>query len=291
MRIRPTTITNFAKMATSSIYQRKEDETANSEIYDQIAAGYDNDYGRIFKRVKHEIEIQLSQLPLVSPSIIDVGTGTGENILLAENIFGSLNKVYGIDISHKMLEIAKEKYPPMQIVQASALTMSNFIHHKADVVFIHFLLSYVSIDKLLPLVSELLKPEGYISVASSLLSSWPKGQRLGIPLGLSPSSAKHYIPKSSQELRSKLTDFGFKEIDSVEIRKRMIFDSINEGYRFGFEQGWIYQLFELLDCAGNPKKFAKDWGHIIPYDDEIHIHIGLYKKSKTGKGREELLHL
>ncbi|MDV6345002.1 class I SAM-dependent methyltransferase [Nitrosomonas sp. Is37] len=291
MRVKPSTITNLAKIATSSIYQRKEDETASSQIYDQIAAGYDNDYGRIFKRVKYEIEIQFSQLSLSSPSIVDVGTGTGENILLAKNFFGSLDEVYGIDISRKMLEIAKEKYPPMQTVQASALSMSNFIHHKVDLVFIHFLLSYVSIDKLLPLVSQLLKPDGYISIASSLLSSWPKGQKLGMSLGLSPGSAKHYIPKSSEELRSKLTDLGFKEADSIEIRKRMIFDSIDDVYRFGFEQGWVYQLFELLDCAGNPEKFAKDWGHIIPYDDEIHIHIGLYKKSRARKGTEDLLQL
>lgn len=279
MIVKSSTITNLAKMATSSIYQRKKDETLNNRIYDQIAAGYDNDYGRIFKRVKHEIEIQLSQLPLSSPSIIDVGTGTAENILLAKKVFGSLDQVYGIDISRKMLEIAKEKYPPLRTIQASALTMSNFIPQKVDLVFIHFLLSYVAIDKLLPLISELLKPDGYISIASSLLSSWPQGQKLGMSLGLSPSSTKQYIPMSSRELRSKLTDFGFEEVDSIEIRKRMIFNSIDDGYRFGFEQGWVYQLFELLDCAGNPEKFAKDWGHIIPYDDEIHIHIGLYKKS------------
>lgn len=279
MRVKSSTITNLAKMATSSIYQRKEDETLNNRIYDQIAAGYDNDYGRIFKRVKHEIEIQLSQLPLSFPSIIDVGTGTAENILLAEKVFGSLGQAYGIDISRKMLEIAKEKYPPLRAIQASALTMSNFIPQKVDLVFIHFLLSYVSIDKLLPLVSDLLKSGGYISIASSLLSSWPEGQKLGMSLGLSSSSAKHYIPKSSEELRSKLTVFGFEEVDSIEIRKRLIFNSIDDGYRFGFEQGWVYQLFELLGCAGNSEKFAKDWGHIIPYDDEIHIHIGLYKKS------------
>lgn len=279
MRATLNTLANIAKIAGQRMIRKKGHETSNHEIYDQIAETYDNDYGHIFERVKKEIKFQLSQLPLKSPSIIDVGTGTGENILLAQKVFGSLGEVYGVDISEKMLAIAKEKHPAMHTVQASALSLSSLIEGKADLVFIHFLLSYVSADQLLPQVASRLNPGGYISIASSLGSSWPRGQSIGKRLGMGPQSVVNYIPKSSAELRSKIIKQGFKEVDSIELRKRMIFENIYDVYRFGFEQGWVYQLFEFLGCAGQAEKFAREWGHAIPYDDELHIHIGLYRKT------------
>ncbi len=278
MRATFNTLANIAKIAGQRMIRKKSHETSNSEIYDQIASTYDDDYHHIFARVKKEIEFQLSQLPLKEPSIIDVGTGTGENILLAKKVFGSLGQVHGVDISEKMLAIAKEKHPPMHTVQASALSLSSTIQAKADLVFIHFLLSYVSADQLLPQVATRLNEGGYISIASCLGTSWPRGQGIGKRIGIGPQSVVNYIPKSSAELRNKIIKQGFKEVDSIEIRKRLIFESIQDVYRFGFEQGWVYQLFEFLGCAGQPEKFAQDWGHAIPYDDELHIHIGLYRK-------------
>lgn len=278
MRSTLNTLANIAKIAGQRMIRKKGHETSNSEIYDQIAETYDHDYGHIFGRVKKEIRVQLSELALKEPTIIDVGTGTGENILLAKKVFGSLGSVYGVDISEKMLAIAKEKHPDMHTVQASALSLSSLIQAEADLVFIHFLLSYVSADQLLPQVAARLKSGGYVSIASSLGSSWPRGQGIGKRLGMGPQSVVHYIPKNSAELRSKIVKLGFKEVDSVEIRKRMIFENIHDVYRFGFEQGWVYQLFEFLGCAGQPEKFAREWGHAIPYDDELHIHIGLYRK-------------
>lgn len=276
--MRLSTIAQLVKIASQRLSLRKSHETSNSDMYDQIAHSYDDDYGQIFKRVKREIEIELRQLPLTSPSIIDVGTGTGENILLAQKVFGSLGSVYGVDISEKMLAIAKEKYPPLHTVRASALNLTESIPAPADLIFMHFLLSYVSVDRLLPQIKQRLKPGGYISIASSLMSSWPRGQSLGRRLRLHPREVEQYIPLSSVDLRNKFAAAGLIEVDSIELRKRILFHSIEDVYRFGFEQGWVYQLFEYIHCAGQPEKFAREWSHIIPFDDELHIHIGIYKK-------------
>ncbi len=276
--MRLSTISQLVRLAKQRMSQKQGHETSNSDMYDQIAHSYDDDYGNIFKRVKREIDIELRQLPLTSPSIIDVGTGTGENIILAQRIFGSLGSVYGVDISEKMLEKAKLKYPPLHPVKASALSIADHVPAGADLVFIHFLLSYVSIDRLLPQVASRLKSGGYISIASSLFTSWPKGQSLARRFRLDPHSVEQYIPKSSAELREKIESAGFIEVDSIEIRKRLIFANTDDLYRFGYEQGWVYQLFDLLQCAGNPEKFAREWSHVLPFSDEIHIHIGIYRK-------------
>jgi ubiquinone/menaquinone biosynthesis C-methylase UbiE len=108
-------------------------ETIVRQQYDQLATVYD-------LRWKSYIANTLSFLKTwaeISPTetILDVACGTGEfeRLLLAE--YPSL-KIFGVDISDKMLAIAKQKcnaYPQVSFQTASASTLP-FDSHSFDVI-------------------------------------------------------------------------------------------------------------------------------------------------------------
>lgn len=83
---------------------RKE---ALSEAYDRSAPAYDQTAGGIYLRALWSL------LPYVnvaqSPAILDVGCGTGINLLEAARVLGPCRKLVGVDISPGMVKVARQK--------------------------------------------------------------------------------------------------------------------------------------------------------------------------------------
>jgi ubiquinone/menaquinone biosynthesis C-methylase UbiE len=80
---------------------------ALSEAYDRSAASYDDTAGGIYLRALWGL------LPFVnvpsSPAILDVGCGTGINLLEAARVLGPCRKLVGVDLSPGMLDVARKK--------------------------------------------------------------------------------------------------------------------------------------------------------------------------------------
>jgi len=94
-------------------------------------------------------------------SVLDVGIGTGQS---SEELFKTGCKICGIDISQKMIEICKDKFPEFELYQADLeeglpmLTGRTF-----DIVVAIGVLEFVQdIDKTINLLVNFLKPSGFL---------------------------------------------------------------------------------------------------------------------------------
>ena len=150
--------------------------------------------------------------------LIDFGTGTGRMITL----FGDrVKRAEGIDLSHKMLTIARTNLERAQMPQASVrfgdVTAPPFSENTADLVTIHQVLHYMDQpERIISEAARILKPEGrliivdfaphdleflrtehehrHLGLKDELVESWMRSA------GLSPKSPCHLTSENNTNL-------------------------------------------------------------------------------------------
>ncbi len=107
-----------------------------------------------------EIPAILSLSPnLNGLKVLDLGCGYGEHCTLFKKM--GAKKVVGVDLSEKMLQVAKQENPDIEFVRADISDLS-FIKEKFDVVFSSLTLHYIkNFPKLANQVYDILKKGGY----------------------------------------------------------------------------------------------------------------------------------
>lgn len=80
---------------------------ATSRAYDGSARAYDRTAGMIYLQALSRILPFADKAPF--PAILDVGCGTGINLLEMARVLGPCRKLVGVDISPRMVEVAREK--------------------------------------------------------------------------------------------------------------------------------------------------------------------------------------
>jgi ubiquinone/menaquinone biosynthesis C-methylase UbiE len=83
---------------------RKE---ALGEAYDRAAPTYDQVAGGLYLRTLWSLLPYCNVAP--GPAILDVACGTGINLLEAARVLGPCRRLVGVDLSPKMLEVARRK--------------------------------------------------------------------------------------------------------------------------------------------------------------------------------------
>jgi ubiquinone/menaquinone biosynthesis C-methylase UbiE len=137
-------------------------------FYNQIASHYDVDS---YHLISDAHVIALQQIERHVPScinVLDLCVGTGSFIMkLAETLH--FENFTGVDISGKMIEIAKGKIPfPWRPVEDNAINVLEHVQEGSqDLILCHFLFDYVSPEILIPACMKMLKPGGYLSLATS----------------------------------------------------------------------------------------------------------------------------
>ena len=84
-----------------------ETKEALSEAYDQSARAYDQMAGGIYLRALWALLPYANVAPL--PAILDVGCGTGINLMEMARVLGPCRKLVGVDLSPGMLDVARRK--------------------------------------------------------------------------------------------------------------------------------------------------------------------------------------
>ncbi|MFT3765029.1 MAG: methyltransferase domain-containing protein [Minicystis sp.] len=80
---------------------------ALSEAYDRSATAYDQTAGGIYLRALWSLLPYANVAPL--PAILDIGCGTGINLLEMARVLGPCRKLVGVDLSPGMLSVARRK--------------------------------------------------------------------------------------------------------------------------------------------------------------------------------------
>lgn len=98
-------------------FMRKRHEQNVAGQYDQLAHLYDNAYaGPLYEREDRIVARYLRSMIPKDSQVLDVGCGTGKGYELLPKPMTYV----GVDISRKMLEVARHKYPSVTLIEASA---------------------------------------------------------------------------------------------------------------------------------------------------------------------------
>ncbi|HEY9633586.1 MAG TPA: methyltransferase domain-containing protein [Coleofasciculaceae cyanobacterium] len=140
-------------------YQLDDEDEVVKLYYEQLASEYDhlrfnNSYGRYIDSQEREI---LSRWLDSSPkqSVLDLACGTGRFLSFA---------TAGLDVSARMIEVAKTKHPDKELIHASA-SHTPIESGTYDAVFALHLFMHLSPDKIQAIVNEcyrILRPKGVL---------------------------------------------------------------------------------------------------------------------------------
>lgn len=134
-------------------------KTYSTKFKEKTYSKYNNEYVHILKRYEKEYDPRIgfiSKLSFSNKKILDVGCGTGK----ISSMFLNDNKVYGVDISSKILNIAKKRGIITRQINLDKQKMP-FNNRNFDIIFLFDTLEHVFLpEKLLKDCYRLLKTNG-----------------------------------------------------------------------------------------------------------------------------------
>jgi ubiquinone/menaquinone biosynthesis C-methylase UbiE len=91
------------------------DESNNRSYYDDFSKGYERERGRGYHQLLDDLELSVIEPFVAGRRVLEVGCGTG---LILGRLAQSAQDAWGIDLSPKMLQVARDR--GLQVVQSSA---------------------------------------------------------------------------------------------------------------------------------------------------------------------------
>ena len=176
---------------------------------------------------------------LSGKAVLDLGCGYGENCEEFKRLGAS--RVLGVDISEKMLEVAKSEHPDLEFIRGDMSDLS-FINEKFDVVFSSLAIHYIEdLTSFLKGICSILNDGGYFIFSQEH------------PLTTAPiSGASWFKNENGEALHYKLTDYnrGGKRytkwfVDGVEKYHRTFSQIINSLCEAGFV---VERMLEPAPC-------------------------------------------
>lgn len=148
----------------TSFVMKKSDKNKVYKTYDEIITWFDDHRSKDLVKEKFYLEYLQGKIP-VDADILDVGCGTGEPI--AKYFIEKGYKIIGIDVSKKMIELCKKRFPKNQWVVADMRQLN--LQKQFDLVIVWHSLFHLTHDdqrSTLKLLSSLVKPFGLLVFTS-----------------------------------------------------------------------------------------------------------------------------
>jgi len=166
-----------------------------SNNYDRVEKKDEQTYIKIIEQTKKYLKI--------SDIVLDYGCGTG---LISNEIADNVNVIHAIDISSKMIEIAKKKADGSKIENIdyahSTIFDERYKRGSFDVILVFYILHLLEdTQKVMQRINELLKPGGLIISATPCM-----GEKTFLSILLSFVSKIGLIPKIRSFKISELED-------------------------------------------------------------------------------------
>jgi ubiquinone/menaquinone biosynthesis C-methylase UbiE len=177
--------------------------------YDLLASKYD-DATKEYKWIAPETVSNLL-LPHVKPgnSVLDVGIGTAQS---TEAFLKAGGNVCGVDISSKMLDKAREKYPSLELYQGNIEDGVPFLSTRSfDIVLGVGILEFVTnIEKVIGILSQLTKYEVLICLTFEEFIA--KHEVQGMKVSVTAKGVLENVPQINNFMTAR---YEYKEIESL----------------------------------------------------------------------------
>ncbi len=269
-----------------NIIQRQYDEI--------IAPNFDIDAKGIYASTYQKGIIQLQNTNLILSKtplqVLDIGIGTGsflEQIALLRE--GEVSP-FGMDISEKMLDIAKKKIPNLRTIVDDATNLEkHYANRSFDLICSHFVTGFVPMRELAPKVWNLLDEGAYWSLIGQTMASYPNLRKIEDSLvskliyWVSGNSKLDYDVVSSPEGHSEVieileeNDFEVCQIETFE--PKIDFANLDDFLDFGYYNGWLTPFIEKLGIHKASKMLSLMINILLfPIHDNQSIEIALARK-------------
>jgi ubiquinone/menaquinone biosynthesis C-methylase UbiE len=234
---------------------------ASSKTYNKIARGYDEeDFGKVYANTRAVSCAQITQtMALKKPKILDFSAGTGNALKTLKSHYPEAQFI-GNDLSKNMLSESKKKMHGANYT--TILGDVNQIHQhidpaSQDLILCHYLFSYVDRAHIMRQAYQLLKPGGYLSIASTTKEQFSEFYQK-LKQGEMGKTAKWFThsltlerylepvgtPKSAEHLMEEAQSINFNIADTKTYREKMYFLSYQDMKSWAYDSGWAANYFE-----------------------------------------------
>jgi len=271
-----------------NIIQRQYDEII-APNFDIDAKGiYASTYQKGITQIQNTNLLQ-SQTPL---QVLDIGIGTGSFLEKIFLLYECEIDPFGIDISEKMLDIAKKKIPNLRTIVDNVTNLEHhFVGHSFNLICSHFVTGFVPMRELAPKVWNLLDEGAYWSLIGQTMASYPNLRKIEDSLAskliyrVFGSSKLDDDVVSSPEGHSEVieileeNDFEVCQIETFE--PRIDFANLDDFLNFGYYNGWLTPFIEKLGIHQASKMLSIMINILLfPIHDNQSIEIALARKIK-----------
>jgi SAM-dependent methyltransferase len=262
--------------------------------YDEIIAPqYDADPQSVIGDSLDRALAQLLELPQIrTPTttlrVLDLGIGTGRFFTKLARLHRPLQPV-GLDLSEKMLAIARERVPGLVAVVDDGRNLdAHFELASFDLVCTHFIAGYIPVGILAPLVWDKLAQGGYWSFVGGMQEGFPALNRLTRSVvvrwlfgsrGFDPGEIVS-SPRDRADLARQLSAHGF----SVRLAETFVpefrFANYEEFLDVCYRGGWLTPFIEAWGAhkAGRTLRLLLNT-FVFPLRDHHVIEIVLAEKT------------
>ena len=256
--------------------------------FDMDAKGiYASTYQKGITQIQ-KTNILKSQTPL---KFLDVGIGTGSFLEQIFLLYESEINFFGIDISEKMLDIAKKKIPNLITIVDNAINLEHhYVGQSFDLICSHFVTGYVPMRELAPKVWNLLDEGAYWSWIGQTMASYPNLRKIEDSLA---SKLIYWIsgnsidddcvssPQDRSEVIEILEENGFEICQIETFEPKIDFANLNDFLDFGYYNGWLTPFIEQMGIHQASKMLSLMINILLfPIHDNQSIEIALARKIK-----------
>ena len=219
------------------------------KLYDeQVADSYDLDELGLLAGVRALAVAQVAHEALPdAPTVLDLGAGTGEGLIaLGSRVAGG--RLIGIDLSERMLAIARQKVALETHVDDACNAGSYVADGSIDLVLAHFLTSFVDRRQLFQVARRALRTGGVLSVASTTYEALLNMRRAASALlgdgALVDAAAPS--PESGDAMADELRECGFSVRAMETFRTPITFQTFDECLTWGLRSGFLTHVVAVL---------------------------------------------
>lgn len=283
--------------AVTTMPPQDEPETQTLAIrrqYDEvIAPNYDRDPQAVTGRSLEVAIEQLGRRGLLADGptrlrVLDVGVGTGLFLTKLNAARGGRVEPYGLDLSEKMIETARERVPGLSAAVDDAANLEgHFPGQSFDLACTHFITGFVPMNVLAPKIWDRLEAGGYWSLVGGTMAGFPalraRAERrlLRWALGGRRLAVDDVTcnPAGREDVVRTLHANGFEICEAQTFEPPLKFRDFDEFMDFAYRGGWLTPFVEALglDRAGAVTRALLNT-FFFPVDDRHVIEIVLAKK-------------